>query len=61
MDEAKKVVDEKLMIEVTPDKMIAAISFQEAVHGGRRLTLDQIRRELANKGIVYGIDEAVLN
>lgn len=61
MDEAKKVVDEKLMIEVTPDKMIAAISFQEAVHGGRRLTLDQIRRELANKGIVYGIDEAVLS
>ena len=61
MDEAKKSVNEQLKIEITSDKMIAVASFQEAVNEGQRLTSEQIQREVANKGIVYGIDESVVS
>lgn len=61
MDETKKSINEKINIEITPDKMIAVVSFQEAVGDGVQLTLEQIKKEIRAKGITYGIDEMVLS
>lgn len=56
----QKAIDEEMIIEITPDKMMAVVSFKPKNEKGRTLSIDDIRRKLHMKGIMYGIDEQVM-
>lgn len=60
MGEQKSIIDEEITIEITPDKMIAVISFGKASENGHRLSQEEIKRSIQNKGIMYGVDEKVI-
>ena len=59
-DEMEKI-DEKIVVEITKDKMFGIVSFEEPKSGGARLSMGQIRDELRRKGIVVELDEAVID
>lgn len=60
MGEQKGTIDEEMTIEITPDKMIAVISFGKVSVNGHKLSLEEIKRNIQSKGIVYGINEKVI-
>lgn len=53
-------VDERFIIIVTPDKMTAVLRLYPASAGGKPIELQQITDELAQRKIIYGIDEAAI-
>lgn len=53
-------MDEILKIEISIDKMLACMTFGEADDKGKKLTPEQIREAIKAKGIIYGIDEEVM-
>ena len=60
MEVLKSSVDEEMTIEITPDKMIAVVSFGQASEDGHRLSKEEIKKCIQGKGIVYGLDEKVI-
>ncbi|MDL2248749.1 FapA family protein [Tyzzerella sp. OttesenSCG-928-J15] len=60
-DNVNTAFDEEVRLEVTPDALSAYIVFKSPVNGGRQLTENEIRSFLDNKGVVYGINNALLN
>lgn len=52
---------ESINVEVTPDRMLAVISFSEASLEGQQLSLEEIKQCIQAKGIIYGVDESVLS
>ncbi|MGL5677550.1 MAG: DUF342 domain-containing protein [Cellulosilyticaceae bacterium] len=54
-------IDEKVVVEITPDKMIGVISFEEPGVDGQRLDEKAIRHAIEKREICFGIDEALLN
>lgn len=53
-------MDETLKIEISIDKMLACMTFGEVGSEGKRITPEQIKRAIQEKGITYGIDEDVM-
>lgn len=51
---------EGIQVEVSRDKMLAVISFTPPENEGRKLTFDEMRAAIKDKGIVQGIKEADL-
>ncbi len=49
-------VDEKIVIEISKNKMFAVVSFKEPQNEGKILSKDEIIKALNAEGIVYGID-----
>lgn len=60
MDALRENVNETMNLEVTPDKMLAVVSFKPSLGDGKPLSMDEIKRQIHNKGIVYGLDQNVL-
>ena len=50
-------IKECVCIEVTPDRMLGVISFTEPKNGGAKLTLDEVKKAIKDKGIIQGIKE----
>lgn len=50
-------VRESVNIEVTADKMLGVISFVEPQNGGGKMSLEEIRKAIKDKGIIQGIKE----
>lgn len=61
MDTLREAVNETMTLEVTPDKMLAVVSFKPSLGDGKQLGIDEIKKQIHDKGIVYGLDENVLN
>jgi len=61
VQENTKPIDEIADVEISRDKMLGIVWFEEPKNGGSRLSLDQIKREIEKKGIKEGIDEEMLN
>ncbi len=59
--EELKPVNETLFVEVSKDKMLGVIWFEEPKNGGAVLSLNQIKDEIDRKGIKKGIDFELLN
>ena len=57
---AKKPVNEAMVVELSKDKMLAIVWFEEPKDGGTRLTIDYIKAEIGKRGIKKGIDEEML-
>lgn len=55
-----EIVNEKVNVEVSRDKMLGVIWFTPPGEGGKLLTLEEIRLAVANRGISKGIDEDAL-
>lgn len=53
-------VKEGICVEVSRDKMLGVISFTAPQNGGRKLTMDEVRLAIKDKGIVQGIKEKEL-
>lgn len=53
-------VDEKMIVEVSRDRMLATVYFEEALNGGKLLTEQEIQDMIAEKGICEGINQEVL-
>ena len=50
--------NEKVNVEITPDKMIGVISFVSPDIGGRMLSYEEVYQAIQDRGIVSGIKEA---
>lgn len=50
-------VNESVVVELTKDKMMGVITFKPALNGGARLTLAEVKKAIADKGITTGIQE----
>ncbi|MGL6174619.1 MAG: flagellar assembly protein A, partial [Cellulosilyticaceae bacterium] len=53
-------LDEKINVEISPDKMFGVMVFTQPEHEGRKLTEEEIKMAIDEKGIKYGIDEVLL-
>ena len=53
-------IRESVCIEVTKDKMLGVISFQEPQNGGGKISLEEVNQAIKDKGIIQGIKEADL-
>ena len=53
--ESSKVVDETMTVEMSKDRMLGVVEFQEPVNGGKKMSAHDIQQELQKKGIVSGI------
>lgn len=60
MEDNKRKVDETIRVEVSQDKMLGVISFQEPENGGKKLTLDGIRQNMQSAGIVSGLNKELI-
>ena len=60
-DSSKSVYNAKLNYSVTEDKMQAFVTVSKPTHGGREMDLIDIKELLENSGIVYGIQENIIN
>lgn len=61
MSEKVKVpVDEKIIVEITPDKMVGVVSFEEPMDEGKLLSKEAIEQAISDKGIISGIQDNVL-
>ena len=56
----KGAIKEGIHVEVSQDKMLGVISFTEPENGGKKLTFDEIKAAIKDKGIVKGIEEVYL-
>lgn len=56
MDE-KRQEKEGIHVEVSRDKMLGVIYFTEPENGGRKITFDEVKAAIRDKGIVKGIKE----
>ncbi|MDF2878757.1 MAG: hypothetical protein K0S30_1853, partial [Clostridia bacterium] len=54
-------VNEIIKIEISRDKMLGVVWFEEPKNGGRQLSADQIKVEIEKKGINQGVILEVLN
>lgn len=61
MEKQQEAVDEKVVIEVSRDKMFGIMLFTEPEGEGKVLSKEEIRAELESKAIQYGIDEVLLD
>lgn len=52
--------DEKVNVEISPDKMFGVIVFIQPEHEGNKLTEEEIKMAIDEKGIKYGLDEVLL-
>ena len=60
-DSSKSVFNAKLNYSVTEDKMQAFVTMSKPSNGGREMDLEDIKSLLENSGIVYGIQEDIIN
>ncbi|PHV69873.1 hypothetical protein CS063_13630 [Sporanaerobium hydrogeniformans] len=58
--EELQVVNETVVLEISRDRMLGVIEFQEPLNGGKVLSVHDIKKELQKKGIVSGILEDVI-
>lgn len=52
--------NEEIVVELSIDKMLGVVSFIEPGKDGSELSEEQIKRAIAHKGIVYGIEKDTL-
>lgn len=57
MFEEKKIIKENVCVELTKDGMLGIISFQEPENGGGKISLEEVRKAIGEKGIIKGINE----
>lgn len=50
-------IKESVCIEITTDKMLGVISFTEPKNGGGKVSLEEVRTAIKDKGIIQGIKE----
>ena len=60
-EDMMEVIDEKINVEISKDKMLGVISFTQAQNGGRNLRSDEIKRAIEEHGIVKGLIEENIN
>ena len=60
IDPNKKIVDEKVIVEISQDKMLGVVSFLPPENGGKEVTLDQLKRSIADAKVVSGINQDLL-
>ena len=56
-DKINEPVNEGIHVEISRDRMLGVIYFTEPENEGRKLTFDEVRRAIEEKGIVKGIVE----
>ncbi len=56
-----KPINETIFIEISRDKMLAVLWLEEPRYGGAKLSIEQIKREIDNKGVKKGLDTELLN
>ncbi len=56
-----EIVNEIINVELSRDKMLGVIWFTPPTEGGKVSSLEDIKLAIANKGIVMGINEELLN
>ncbi len=52
-----KPVKENVCVELSKDGMLGTISFQEPQNGGEKISLEEVRKAIQDKGIIKGIKE----
>lgn len=57
MANENEVVKESIFVEVTTDKMLGVITFNEPQNGGSKMSFDEVINAINEKGIVEGIKE----
>lgn len=57
MFEEQRPVKETVCVELSKDKMLGIISFQEPQNGGEKMSLEEVRQAIKDKGIILGIQE----
>ncbi len=55
-----RVLPEKVLVELSLDAMLIRCKFYPPSEGGRAITMDDILNALAEKKVVYGIDENII-
>ena len=60
-DSSKSMYNAKLNYSVTEDKMQAFVTMSKPANGGREMDLIDIKEILENNGIIYGIQEDIIN
>lgn len=60
MDGNKNKVDETIRVEISMDKMLGVVSFKEAENDGKKLTLDAIRKNMKEAGVVSGLNNELI-
>lgn len=60
-DSSKSMYNAKLNYSVTEDKMQAFVTMSKPANGGREMDLIDIKEILENNGIIYGIQEYIIN
>ena len=55
------VCNEEVNVEISKDKMLGVISFVAPQNGGRTLTPEEIKKEIADHGVVQGFIEENIN
>lgn len=55
------IMDEEINIEISSNKMYAAISFLPPQKGGKKIQSNQIQKALQEKGICFGMDMDLIN
>jgi hypothetical protein len=60
-EQIQQPVDAVIQVETTHDLLEAYLIITTPLYGGEEPSLSKIKREIANKRIVYGIDNDKLN
>ena len=60
-NEVNQAVREVVNVEMSRDKMLGVMWFEEPKNGGNRLSENDIRAAISTKGIVVGFDEELIN
>lgn len=60
VEKEKQPVDEKVVVEVSKDKMIGVLWFEPPENAGKTITLAQIKSEIEQKGIRKGLNDVLV-
>ena len=60
-NEVNQAVREVVNVEMSRDKMLGVMWFEEPKNGGNRLSENDIRAAISTKGIAVGLDEELIN
>lgn len=60
MDKSTYQVDEIMSVQIAANKMFAIARFYSPSNGGNQMSSEEIKKDLAAKGIVFGINEDII-
>ena len=60
IDPNKKIVDEKVIVEISQDKMLGVVSFLPPENGGKEITLGELKKSITDAKVVSGVNQDLL-